>query len=337
MPAGRGEEPPRPSAAEIGRAASKVDAFGADENLTMQQRSNTGLPSLFVVGFPKAGTTTLHSVLVRAGAVSASVKEPSVLLLDRHGLDEFADAYGGYYQEAATGPRIDASPYYIYDERAVDLMIELGTASHVLVAVRDPWKRVCSAYLDQFTQGFERSPLQRSLDDQLRRGPTIISRAERSASRDYLFGSCYGDYVTRLLSTPLYDRVRLVALERFDEPSTKDELRDWVGLPVPSDWGRDNTANRSTSAMPALVHGVAQQVGSMMPDSLHNRLAPLAKPAMAKLAEVPMPTGRKPRIDVHPETRTAAMEQMARANRVLDDLPRSQWIGGPPRWLTEQA
>lgn len=294
----------------------------------------TGLPSLFVLGFPKTGSTTLHQRLVDAGAVSATVKEPSVLLLDDDKAGNLSAAYRRYYPDAAVGPRIDATPYYIYDTRALERIEQLGTATHVLVSIREPWSRIRSLYLDQFMQGFEKRPLQQALVAELDQPPATIDRAGRDLSRRYLATTLYGPYLQRLLDGPLCDRTRLVAAETLDNCDTVEALRSWTGLALTASAERANTARRTTSAMPALVHGSAERIGRMLPGSLHRRFAPMAKPVMARLASVPLPNRREPDLDVEPQVVAGIDAVLQESIQQIRALEPGTWAGRPPAWLS---
>jgi hypothetical protein len=304
------------------------------DQISRSRSAATDLPSLFVLGFPKTGSTTLHARLVDAGAVSATVKEPSVLLLDDDKVGDIVSAYRGYYPTAASGPLIDATPYYIYDTRALERIGQLGTATHVLVSIREPWSRIRSLYLDQFMQGFEKRPLRQALVAELDRPLRTIDRAGRDLSRRYLATTLYGPYLQRLLDGALGDRTRLVAAETIDDSTTIEALRSWTGLAVTASAERANPARQTRSAMPALVHGSAERIGRVLPGWLHQRLAPLAKPAMARLASVPLPNRRKPDLAVDPHIVERVDVMLHASNELIRALGPGPWTGHPPVWLT---
>lgn len=303
--------------------------------MTPSSDVTASLPSLFVVGFPKTGSTTLHQRLVAAGAVSATVKEPSVLLLDDRKVGDLIASYQRYYPSTDPGPRIDASPYYVYDTVALERVHTLDIATHVMVSVREPWSRLRSAYLDQFMQGYERRTLQEALDDELAEPPSIIERSGRDLSRRYLATTLYGRYVERLLAGPLGERTRLVSAETLDDTETVRDLSQWTGLDVPAVSERANEAKRVTSAMPALVHGTAERVGAAMPAWLHQRVAPVAKPIVGRLAALPMPNRRRPDLDVSPTTTALVSECFATSAELLRTVGAASWAGPVPGWLTD--
>ncbi|MFN3218985.1 MAG: hypothetical protein ACE367_21035 [Acidimicrobiales bacterium] len=303
------------------------------EQITPTRSAATDLPSLFVLGFPKTGSTTLHRRLVDAGAVSATVKEPSVLLLDDDKVGDIVSAYRGYYPTAVSGPRIDATPYYIYDTRALERIERLGTATHLLVSIREPWSRIRSLYLDQFMQGFEKRPLQQALIAELDQPMVTTDRAGRDLSRRYLGTTRYGPYLQRLLDGPLGDRTRVVAAETLDDRATIEALRSWTGLAMTASAERANAARRTTSAMPALVHGGAERIGRILPGGLHRRLAPMAKPVMARMAAVPLPNRREPDLDVDPQVVARIDAVLHESNELIRALGPRPWAGYPPAWL----
>jgi hypothetical protein len=290
-------------------------------------------PSIFVIGFPKAATTTLHRRIVAAGAVGATVKEPSVLLLDGPRLGDIARAYERYYPEALAGPAIDASPYYVYDARAIERIATLGSADHVLISVREPWARLTSQYLDQFLQGHEHRPLEQAIREELDEGIEVTDRSSRRLARRYLSSTAYGPYVDRVLGGELAARTRLLAAERLDHDQTREELSRWLRLPVPATTSRANATGHRASAAPALVYGAAERVGRFVPAWAHRRIAPAAKPVMARLAALPLPRGRRPDTTVDATVRAAALDRIDGSLDVLRSLEARRWIGARPDWL----
>lgn len=303
------------------------------EQINRPRQAAPGLPSLYLLGFPKTGSTTLHRRLVEAGAVSATVKEPSVLLLDDDKIGDVVSAYRHYYPTAGDGPRVDATPYYIYDTRALERIDRLGAATHLLVSIREPWSRIRSLYLDQFMQGFEQRSLQDALLAELQQIETTIDRAGRDLSRRYLATTLYGPYLRRLLEGPLGDRTRVVAAETLDDGATNEALGSWLGLPLTASSGRANAARTTASTMPALVHGSAERIGRILPGSVHRRLAPIAKPIMARLASVPLPNRREPDLEVGPEVAARIEARLHESGQQILALGHVPWAGPPPMWL----
>jgi hypothetical protein len=303
------------------------------EQISRPRQAASELPSLYLLGFPKTGSTTLHRRLVQAGAVSATVKEPSVLLLDDDKIGDAVSAYRHYYPTVADGPRVDATPYYIYDTRALERIDRLGAATHLLVSIREPWSRIRSLYLDQFMQGFEQRSLQEALVAELQQMEATIDRGGRDLSRRYLATTLYGPYLRRLLEGPLGARTRVVAVETLDDSATNEALGSWLGLPLTASSGRANAARTTASAMPALVHGSAERIGRILPGSVHRRLAPIAKPIMARLASIPLPNRREPDLEIDPEVTVHIEALLHESRQQILALGHVPWAGPAPMWL----
>lgn len=56
---------------------------------------------------------------------------------------------------------------------------------------------------------------------------------------------------------------------------------------------------------------------------------------MAKLASVPLPTGRTPDLEVDPETTSSVNQLLEVSNRRLLDVPKELWLGDRPTWLLD--
>jgi len=131
------------------------------------------LPTFFIVGAPKAGTTSLHHYLEQHPEIQMSaVKEPSFFAPSSDPLTEGArvarrDDYEALYDPAMT-VRGDASPSYaMYPLRqgVPDRIKELVPDAKLVYVVRDPIERTISHYHQLVATSGERRPLEEALGD----------------------------------------------------------------------------------------------------------------------------------------------------------------------------
>jgi hypothetical protein len=124
------------------------------------------LPTFFVIGAAKCGTTSLHFYLDQHPEISMSYpKEPHVFA-DSRGLIESPD-YRGHF-EPGPSVRGDASTGYSRFPAEGDAAAAIGSAipdAKLIYLVGDPVERIISDYAQQITGGGERLSLEEALVD----------------------------------------------------------------------------------------------------------------------------------------------------------------------------
>lgn len=142
--------------------------------------------NLYVVGFPKAATTSLYSVLSESREIYApSLKEPHFHAADirsdcvsLHGTlrpffpvvtrEDYEDLYVRASQQRY---RLDGSTSYIYSERAADLIAEDCPEARIIVVLRHPAEQIHSWYeylcntREESSHSFESAVFARRLDE----------------------------------------------------------------------------------------------------------------------------------------------------------------------------
>lgn len=129
------------------------------------------LPDFLIAGVPKAGTTALHAALQAHPALFLpAVKEPKFFLSDgrppRHGGPGDVQTYQEHVwrradYEALFAPappgtlRGEATPFYLYDERAPARIAALAPAARIIVLLRDPVDRAHSNWTHLWIAGLE--------------------------------------------------------------------------------------------------------------------------------------------------------------------------------------
>ncbi len=112
-------------------------------------------PNLFIAGAPRCGTSSLHSYLSQVpGIFMSRIKEPNyfsrVLIADDHPMVKPIRKEGDYLRlfEAAGGATVigEASPNYLEDPGAAELIDRTVPGARIIVSLRDPVERLFSHY-----------------------------------------------------------------------------------------------------------------------------------------------------------------------------------------------
>src|SRR3954452_9229037 len=132
------------------------------------------LPTFFIAGAPKAGTTALHGALAtHPGLYLSPVKEPKYYLTggrrphiqhhrgpgDAHSAREWMwqrDRYLSLFTDAPPGTvRGESTPFYLYDRDAHARIAADAPDARVVVVVRDPVDRAVSNWVHLRADGLE--------------------------------------------------------------------------------------------------------------------------------------------------------------------------------------
>jgi hypothetical protein len=264
-------------------------------------------PNLFIVGAPKAGTTSLHTYLARhTDAFMCDPKEPhyfsSVTALPawRGQAGALTDpetgrlvaptvtvesAYASLFAGAG-GCRVigESSTSYLADPEACRRIRETVSDARIIIMIRDPVERALSHHLMYVREGWETRSLQQAVDDEL--------REEAVWAYAYLRNGRYHDDIKRYLDA-FGDRVLVIVLEDFvrDVAEGMAPVWEFVGLAT-VDIGESRAVNAHTAPRNRFVaavmrHDLAWTVGRrLLPTGIRHRvrdatLAPAEKPAVA--------------------------------------------------------
>jgi len=109
------------------------------------------LPNLFIVGAPKAGTTSLVMNLESTGEVFVpNIKEPNYFISKKFSNAVSVSLYKDYIRLYKTKKKYkyycDASTSYLYDVEACEKIYRFNPASKIIVMLRDPVERAISHY-----------------------------------------------------------------------------------------------------------------------------------------------------------------------------------------------
>jgi Sulfotransferase domain len=171
------------------------------------------LPSFFVVGPPRTGTSWLHTVLGQCTWLSHPTKETR--FFDKN-FDRGLDWYASHYKRAVGGRVVgEVAPTYFASPSARERIARLVPAARIVCIFRNPAERVLSLYRLKRAYGW----IHWSFEDALIRDPELIESsryAEHLKSWLETFGS------SRVLAT-LHDDMEA------DPQGYLDRVADFVG------------------------------------------------------------------------------------------------------------
>lgn len=172
--------------------------------------------NLFLVGAPRAGTSSLFEYLSRHPAVfGPAEKEPhhfDVDVLDGRTPmpdDEYRALYAGATSERW---RLDASALYLYSSDALDAVSSIDDA-HAVISLRDPVEQMASWHGLMVATGSEPCAL---LEDAL-----AAESPDGPFERRYSEIARYAPYVERWLDRLGRDRVHVVVFEELTGPESR--------------------------------------------------------------------------------------------------------------------
>jgi hypothetical protein len=190
------------------------------------------LPNTVIVGTPRSGTSSLFRWLADHPQVYASSVKETRFLLDRSdplfrpagnvhdgGLEGYAAFFPDRAAAAAARIRLEATPHYLYQETAYDVLSRMEGPPHIVTVLRRPAERVYSSF--QYTRhnlGAELERLSfRQFVDSLRRGNRDPSQTPVDGplvTRELAY-SCYVNYLERWRDAFPSDRFHLLVFEQL--------------------------------------------------------------------------------------------------------------------------
>jgi ABC-type cobalamin/Fe3+-siderophores transport system ATPase subunit len=174
----------------------------------------TLLPSFFIIGPPRTGTTWLQNILSQCTWLSHPTKETR--FFDKH-FDRGLDWYRSHYRRANHGRMIgEVAPTYFSSVEARDRIARLIPDAKVVCTFRNPVDRVVSLYRLKRAYGL----IPWSLDEALKRDPELME-SSRYAAHLQAWKSVLGD--SRVLATLHEDMQQ-------DPQAYLDKVTDFLGL-----------------------------------------------------------------------------------------------------------
>jgi hypothetical protein len=122
----------------------------------------SSLPSFFIIGPPRTGTTWLHTVLSQCAWLADPTKETR--FFDKH-FDRGLEWYRSHYRKATDERAIgEIAPTYFSSQPARERIAQLIPHAKIVCTFRDPVDRVISLYRLKRAYGFIRWTLEEALE-----------------------------------------------------------------------------------------------------------------------------------------------------------------------------
>jgi len=190
-------------------------------------------PNFFIVGAPKAGTSSIYANLYKHREIYMSpIKEPnyfsSATFPDEHPIKPIRDKekYLKLFEKAKSKKIIgEATPTYLEDPKAAELIHQISPNAKILISLRDPIERLFSNYLMSQRYGTIKS----SFHDALLKS---INHQEDKNSDLRLERGLYSESVKRYIDTFGKDQIKIIIFEEFikDEQTTTIEILKFLGV-----------------------------------------------------------------------------------------------------------
>lgn len=175
----------------------------------------SNLPSFFVIGPPRTGTSWLHMVLSECAWLSHPTKETR--FFDKY-FERGLSWYRSHYRKVADGRVIgEVAPTYFASPEARQRIARLIPQAKIVCTFRNPVDRIVSLYRLKRAYGL----IPWVFDDALRHDPELVE------------SSLYATHLTDWLKTFGDSQVMVTMYEglQADPQSYLDRLLDFVGIP----------------------------------------------------------------------------------------------------------
>lgn len=190
------------------------NGFGKEHGANGHSKS-PGLPSFFIIGPPRTGTTWLHNVLSQTAWLPHPTKETR--FFDKH-FDRGLGWYGWQYRRAAEGRAIgEVAPTYFASGPARERIARLVPHAKIVCTFRNPVDRILSLYRLKRAYGLIPWPF----DEALARDPELLE-SSRYAAHLKAWKRALGD--SQVMAT-VHDDIQ------SDPQTYLDAVADFVGIP----------------------------------------------------------------------------------------------------------
>jgi len=191
-------------------------------------------PNFFIVGAPKAGTTSLYWYLKNIpGIYMSSIKEPNYFSIKTMPKDhplrpirdkrKYLNLFKNVTDEKIIG---EASPRYLDDPEAPKLIHELVPHARILISLRDPVERIFSSYTKKMGEG----NFHMSFNDELQKA--LHKKIDPRKHSLKLEEGMYSENVKRYFDIFGREQVKVIIFEEFikDVKGTVEEILRFLGF-----------------------------------------------------------------------------------------------------------
>ena len=191
-------------------------------------------PNLFIVGAPKAGTSSLYAYLSNIpGIFMSPLKEPNYFSLKNIPKNSrikpirdkmnYLSLFKKVKDEKVIG---EASPEYLSDPKASKLIHEIIPDAKIIISLRDPVERTFSHYLMYFRNGIMKD----SFYNELQKSLKLVSVYNTTSL--HLRAGLYADDIQRYIDTFGSKQVKILIFEEFikDPNKTIKEILSFLDI-----------------------------------------------------------------------------------------------------------
>jgi len=189
-------------------------------------------PNFFLMGAPRAGTTSLYEYFKNTKGVylphikeinyfSESINPDLLILKVIRDKKKYLNLYKDVKDEIAIG---DATPLYLWDPKAAKLIHDVAPNAKIIIILRDPIERAYSHFLMLLSFGKDSSSFSESIKKSLKAPPDYSGRVVECG--------LYYEQVKRYLDLFGKDQVKIYIYEEFfkNPRSYVKEILEFLGV-----------------------------------------------------------------------------------------------------------
>jgi len=189
-------------------------------------------PNFFIVGAPRAGTTSLYEYLKKTKGVylpyikeanyfTASINPDLLMMQIISDKKKYLDLFKDVKDEIAIG---DSSGLYLWDPKAPKLIHDVAPNAKIIILLRDPIERAYSHFLKLVSFGQDSHPFSESIKKALKAPPDYSGRVVECG--------LYYEQVKRYVNLFGKDQVKIYIYEEFfkDPRSYVKEILEFLGI-----------------------------------------------------------------------------------------------------------
>jgi len=192
-------------------------------------------PNFFIVGAPKAGTSSLYEYLRKIPGIYMSPnKEPNYFSINTVPANRSYNKpirdkkkYLNLFANAKNAKIIgEASPSYLRSEEVPKLIHEVSQEARILISLRDPVERIYSGYLMAIRRGRTKTDFYEGMQSALR------SKTDDEKPGFGLYSGLYAKNVKSYLETFGEKQVKIIIFEEWihDPKKTVEEILKFLGV-----------------------------------------------------------------------------------------------------------
>ena len=189
-------------------------------------------PNFFIVGAPRAGTTSLYAYLSQIpGIYMSPVKEPEFFSPNRStnndlipivNKNDYLTLFKNVKDELLIG---EASTCYLEDPDSPKLIYNKVADAYIIILLRDPIERAYSHYLMHRRNNLEKKSFHESIKN-------ILKKYDPLTSNHYLHAGLYSEQILRYINSFGEKNVKIIIFEDFvqNERNTVKDVLSFLGV-----------------------------------------------------------------------------------------------------------